>query len=103
MKINTTPETINEIKSVIAANPEEGEFVRLYVAGFGCSGPQFGLALDGRNDDDIYYEEGGQGFVMQQNVYEQWGDFIVEFSEGGYLVQPENMPTSAGCAGCSGC
>ncbi|WP_459130131.1 hypothetical protein [Guggenheimella bovis] len=102
MKIQTNAQTIAEIKKVIEENPGEGSMVRLFVAGVGCSGPSFGLALDERNEGDEYYEEDGLGFLMEKAVYDQMGDAIVEFSDGGYLVYPVNQP-EGGCSSCSGC
>lgn len=105
MKIATTTQTIEEIKSIIAQNPEEGNDVRIYVAGMGCSGPAFGLALDTRNNEDIVYEEGGQVFIMEPNFFEQFGDFKVEYTQRGYLVEPVNKDVlgPSDCGTCSGC
>lgn len=105
MKITTTTQTIEEIKSIIAQNPEEGNDVRIYVAGMGCSGPAFGLALDTRNNEDIVYEEGGQVFIMEPNFFEQFGDFKVEYTQRGYLVEPVNKDVlgPSDCGTCSGC
>lgn len=105
MKIATTTQTIEEIKSIIAQNPDEGNDVRIYVAGMGCSGPAFGLALDTRNNEDIVYEEGGQVFIMEPNFFEQFGDFKVEYTQRGYLVEPVNKDVlgPSDCGTCSGC
>lgn len=105
MKIITTTQTIEEIKSIIAQNPDEGNDVRIYVAGMGCSGPAFGLALDTRNNEDIVYEEGGQIFIMEPNFFEQFGDFKVEYTQRGYLVEPVNKDVlgPSDCGTCSGC
>lgn len=105
MKIVTTTQTIEEIKSIIAQNPDEGNDVRIYVAGMGCSGPAFGLALDTRNNEDIVYEEGGQIFIMEPNFFEQFGDFKVEYTQRGYLVEPVNKDVlgPSDCGTCSGC
>ncbi len=105
MLINTTKETVDEIKKVIDANPEEGNCVRIFLAGMGCSGPAFGLALDQKGDSDLYFESEGQGFLMEPEFYEQFGDFNLEYTDGGYLVTPVNAPEGFdGCAGCaSGC
>jgi Fe-S cluster assembly iron-binding protein IscA len=71
----------------------------------GCSGPAFGLALDTRNNEDIVYEEGGQIFIMEPNFFEQFGDFKVEYTQRGYLVEPVNKDVlgPSDCGTCSGC
>ena len=105
MRITTTPETIQEIKSIIAQNPDEGKEVRIYVAGMGCSGPSFGLALDSRSDQDLTFEEEGQSFIMEPDFFEQFGDFRVEYTAQGYLVEPVNKELlgESACGSCSGC
>lgn len=102
--IKTNLETVNEIKKIIDANIGQGDCVRVYLAGMGCSGPSFGLALDDKKDGDEYYESEGLGFVMQKSFFEQFGSFIIEFQDGGYLVHPEVMPEGmGGCSTCAGC
>ncbi|MDI9471610.1 MAG: heme biosynthesis protein HemY [Tissierellia bacterium] len=103
MLINTTKETVDEIKKVIEEYPEEGSCVRIFLAGMGCSGPAFGLALDERGEKDLYYESEGQGFVMESSFYEEYGDFNIEYADGGYIVRPVNAPAAFnGCASCAG-
>lgn len=105
MKIFTNEQTIDEIKSIIEQNPEEGKAVRVYMAGMGCSGPSFGLALDDKKDEDLDYTENEQLFVMEKAVHEQFGDFVIEYTEQGYIVRPEDdskLPQDA-CGSCSGC
>lgn len=105
MRIATTAQTIDEIKSIIAQNPDEGKEVRIYMAGMGCSGPAFGLALDNRSDDDIVYEEGGQSFIMEPDFFQQFGDFKVEYTARGYLVEPvdKSVLGPSDCGSCTGC
>lgn len=105
MRISTTPDTIQEIRSIIEQNPDEGKEVRIYVAGMGCSGPSFGLALDTRSDEDVVFEEDGQTFIMEPDFFEQFGDFRVEYTDQGYLVEPLDASRlgDSACGSCSGC
>ena len=105
MIIETNAQTIEEIKSIITQNPDEGKEVRIYVAGIGCSGPAFGLALDTRSEEDVVYEEGGQAFIMEPAFFDQFGDFRVEFTDRGYLVEPVDPDVlgPSACGSCSGC
>lgn len=38
---------------------------------------------------------------MEGDLYEQFGDFKVEFQNGGYMVAPVNQAPSS-CGSCSG-
>ena len=103
MTIKTTPETIAEVKSVLEQNPEEAQAIRVYLAGMGWSGPSWGLALDEQKDEDLIYEEDGVKFLMEKDVFEQFGEFHVEYTDSGYIVQPTNQTGGDGaCSSCAG-
>lgn len=102
MNINTNQETIDEIKKVIEAQADRPANVRIFVAGYGCSGPSLGLALDELNaEKDLVDETSGIKFIMDKDVFEQMGDVKVEFQGSGYHVAPVNQVES-GCSSCGG-
>lgn len=102
MNVQTNTETVNEIKQILEANPDEPKAVRLYLSGMACSGPAFGLTLDEPTDQDEIFTFEGQDFIMQKEVFEQFGDMIVEFVNGAYRVEPVS-PVGGGCSSCSCC
>ena len=89
----------------------EGKGVRLFVQGFGCSGPSFGMALDEAKAEDITHEENGINFMVDArtaDIINQGGglkiDYINEQHRRGYMLElasPQSCSSSAG--GCSGC
>lgn len=101
MKIYSNAETINEIKKIIEVHSEQPKNVRIFVSGMGWAGPSFGLALDELKEDDksLVYED--ISFVMENMIFEQFGDFKVEFLGGGYLVAPTEQEP-ADCSSCGG-
>lgn len=101
MNIKTNEETIKAIQAVMAEQEEKFDAVRIYIAGMGCSGPSFGLTLDEVKEDDAVNKDNELTFVMEQNVYDQVGDIIVELVEGGYMVKPVT-PAAGGCSSCGG-
>ena len=101
MNITTNSETVNEIKKIMEENADQPANVRIYVAGLGCSGASFGLSLDEKKDEDIEFVFEGLNFIMENTVFDQFGDFIVEYVWNGYKVVPVNQPESA-CGSCSG-
>lgn len=101
MKIFTNVETVNEIKKIIESQTEQPDNVRIYIAGMGWSGPSFGLALDELKEDDVKDTFEETNFIMEKYVFEQFGDFRVEYSGGGYLVAPTDQQESD-CSSCSG-
>jgi Fe-S cluster assembly iron-binding protein IscA len=103
MKVQTTNETVEAIKKVIEGQPDRPATVRIFLAGFGCSGPSFGLALDDKTEDDIVDDSEGVAFVMSKEILDTYGEFKIDFVESGYLVAPINQqPSECGSCG-SGC
>lgn len=78
MKILTDKDTIKAIKDITAEMQDQPKNIRLYVAGFSCSGPSFGLALDEIQEGDLSYEEEDVTFLMEEALYDQFGDIKVE-------------------------
>ncbi len=104
MKVQINQETLNAMKSVIEANSEQPDNIRIYIAGMGWSGPSFGLTLDEFNkEEDLIDESNEIKFLMSKDVYNTVGDMLIELSNGGYIVRPVNATDSGGCSSCSGC
>lgn len=101
MKIMTNIETIDAIKTVLEAQSDKPQNIRVFMAGFGWSGPSFGLALDEQKENDLVDDSNEVTFVMDQDVFDQFGDIKVEFVNGGYMVKPVNQADS-GCSSCGG-
>ncbi len=102
MKVITNQESIDQLIAVIEKKENRPKSIRIFVAGYACSGPKFGLVIDPEKEDDEIYEEGGLQFVINKGVYEQFGDFRIEFEEDGFIVQPENYEPAMDCSSCAG-
>ncbi|MBP3916488.1 MAG: Fe-S cluster assembly protein HesB [Clostridium sp.] len=89
----TAKDTLNEI---ISENQEKSTSIRIFFAGFDCSGPSFGLALDEQNSSDVTYSLDGLNFIMDQAEYAKYGDVTIEDTGYGFRVVVENMP-EGGC------
>lgn len=101
MFIQTNGETLQEFKRVFALKSDRPQSVRIFISGMGCSGPKFGLVLDPQKDDDAVYVEEEVTFLMEPDVHEAYGDFIVMFQQDGFVVKPIQAIES-GCGSCGG-
>lgn len=101
MQITTNTESIQQLVAVIEKKENRPKSVRIFVSGYACSGPKFGLVIDPSKEDDLVYEQEGLQFVMNEAVHEQFGDFRVEFQDGGFIVMPTEYEAS-GCSTCGG-
>ena len=101
LRVETNPETLVEIAKVI--DGQEGpQNVRIFVAGYGCSGPSLGLALDELKETDFKHLQGDVNFVIDKELFSDLGDIKIEFVGNGYHVAPAEQDESD-CGSCSGC
>lgn len=102
MKIVVDDFTIDQIAAIIDnQNETEDTNVRVYIAGMSCSGPAFGLALDKKTDEDLVYESSKLTFVMEKELYDRFGDIVIESVGEGFRVMPTDPSLMGG--GCSSC
>ena len=93
MSIKVDKEALAELKSILAEKEITETTVRLFVAGVGCSGPQFNLSIDEKNDDDLVAEEDGFTFVVEKGLVDEFGGFSIKFFDQdghrGIYVDPD--------------
>ncbi len=102
MKVFTNKKSVAKLLEVIEKKENRPKSIRIFVAGYSCSGPKFGLVIDPANDDDLVYQQDGLSFVVNKAVDEQFGDFRVEFEDDGFVVLPVDFQPTGGCASCGG-
>lgn len=103
MKILTNIETTDAIKTVLEAQSDKPQNIRLFMAGSGWSGPSFGLALDEQKENDFAENVNDVNFVMDKDAHSQFGDMSIEFLNGGYMVKPADQDDSeSDCGSCGG-
>ncbi len=103
--LQVTDEAMNFIKELIEENGKEGHGIRIYLAGMGCSGPQFGMAFqEEKKEEDIENEVNGTPFYYDEETKEYLKEAKIDYVEtpqgSGLAIQNLNM---AGCDSCSAC
>src|SRR3954464_3300101 len=75
--------------------------LRVGVRGGGCSGFQYALALDERNDDDHVFDVGGIRVIVDPASLRYVDGSTVDYTESmmgsGFEVQNPNVVASCGC------
>jgi iron-sulfur cluster assembly protein len=101
--ISLTERAAQEVKDILEqqGNPE-GVRLRIYVAGGGCSGLQYGMALDENVDEgDAFFEHSGIEVVIDPMSLKYITGSIVDFVTtpmgGGFKVENPNATKSCGC------
>lgn len=61
------------------------------------------LALDGPNDDDATFEEGGFVFCINKELLEKVEAVKLDITYMGFSVEPRTPLASSGGGACGGC
>jgi iron-sulfur cluster assembly protein len=105
--ITVSDAAASKAKMVLEQRGRPNGALRLFVAGGGCSGPQFGMALaDVAEADDTELEFGGVRFLVDSESapYLQGAevDYVEDVLRSGFTIYNPNVQRSGGCgAGCS--
>lgn len=103
-----TPAASQAVKDILAQRNLEGYALRVYVAGGGCCGVNFGMALDNNfRDVDTTFESNGVKVVVDEVSIDYLRDATVDFVNdpqhgAGFAVNSPNAKghshESGGCA-----
>ncbi|RTR27797.1 iron-sulfur cluster assembly accessory protein [Deinococcus radiophilus] len=89
-------------QSILAGSGKENAGVRVFIKSGGCSGFQYGMAIDDREleGDTIVYDRGVKLVVDQASLALLRGsevDFVENLMGGGFSVNNPNATSSCGC------
>lgn len=115
--ITLTPTAAQAVKDILAERNLEGYALRVYVAGGGCCGVNFGMALDNNiRDVDTTFDSNGVTVVVDNISLDYLRgatvDFVNDPTQGaGFLVSSPNASThdhehgdgGCGCGGSCSC
>ena len=91
-------------KAVLEQRGKPQGALRLFVAGGGCSGPQYGMALaDGPETDDTVFTTGGVPFLIDPEslpwVQGAEIDYVEDTMRSGFTIYNPNVQRAGGCGG----
>ncbi|MFN8556078.1 MAG: iron-sulfur cluster assembly accessory protein [Dehalococcoidia bacterium] len=99
----------DKAKTVLEQRGKPNGALRLFVAGGGCSGPQYGMALaEGAEADDTVYTHGGVTFLIDPEslpyVTGAEIDYVEETMRSGFTIfNPSMQQSGGGCGGGCSC
>jgi len=100
--ITITEAAANEVKSLVDQQDRDDLALRIYVAGGGCSGLQYGMALDENIEPgDEVFEIGDIRCVIDSTSIKYLNgsvvDYITNEMGGGFKIENPNAVKSCGC------
>jgi len=107
--IEITELAAQKVKEVLKAQNKENAFLRVYLVGAGCGGPNFGMTLDeSKSEDDILDEKYGLSILTDKKLAPQLEGATIDFIEsndgGGFEIRTTKTDDGEGCGGgCGGC
>jgi iron-sulfur cluster assembly protein len=120
--VNVTPAAASAVQELMNKRNITGYGLRIFISGGGCSGFQYGLALeDNVRESDTSYEINGVKLVIDDvSINYLRGaqvDYVDELMGSGFKISNPNAVSSCGCGqsfrtgddnsasdgGCSGC
>ncbi|HET9109437.1 MAG TPA: iron-sulfur cluster insertion protein ErpA [Ktedonobacterales bacterium] len=99
--ISITPTAAEKVRELLEAegNPELG--LRIFVAGGGCSGLQYGMTLDEVQDSDSIFETNGVRVLIDEMSAEYISgsevDYVDSLMGAGFTVNNPNAVSTCGC------
>lgn len=103
MPITLTDRAATELKDLMASQEKAEAALRIWVAGGGCSGLSYGMALDDSSPeegDQVFEHDGIKIFVDGLSLQYMDGssvDFVEDLMGGGFKIENPNAVSSCGC------
>ena len=99
--ITMTPVAADKVRELIKQENDETLGLRIFVAGGGCSGLQYGMTLDEEQEGDtVLPMDGFKVFVDDMSVNYIKGsevDYVDSLMGAGFTVNNPNAVSSCGC------
>ena len=101
--ITLTDRAATELKDLMTSQNKVNAALRVWVAGGGCSGLSYGMALDENEpeaDDKVFETDGVKLFVDTLSLGYMEGssvDYVDDVLGGGFKIENPNATSSCGC------
>ena len=99
--VNMTPAAVDKVRELLVQENDSSLALRVFVAGGGCSGLQYGMTLDEEQEGDtviplsgikILVDEMSMGYIDGSEI-----DYVDSLMGAGFTVNNPNAVSSCGC------
>lgn len=101
LNIRLTDTAAEKVKASMEKQGKKDSWLRLYVSGGGCSGLQYGLAFDERNEGDHVVESRGVNILVDERSAQYLDGSEIDYVESvmgeGFRVNNPNAVETCGC------
>lgn len=101
-QLSVTPAAADAVQELLAKRDLDGYALRVFVSGGGCSGFQYGMALeDNIRETDIISEQHGVKIVVDEISINYLNgatvDYVDEVMGSGFKIENPNAMSTCGC------
>ncbi|HLE50684.1 MAG TPA: iron-sulfur cluster insertion protein ErpA [Anaerolineales bacterium] len=101
-QITLTDAAADAVRELLAKRNLEGYALRVFVSGGGCSGFQYGMALEGNvRENDLAIDQHGVKVVVDEISINYLAgatiDYVDELMGSGFKIENPNAVSSCGC------
>jgi iron-sulfur cluster assembly accessory protein len=99
--VNMTPAAVDKVRELLTQENDPSLALRVFVAGGGCSGLQYGMTLDEEQESDtviplsgikVLVDEMSMGYIDGSEI-----DYVDSLMGAGFTVNNPNAVSSCGC------
>jgi len=103
--VTVTPKAIEAMNKIVDAAKRK-ETIRIFFAGFSCSGPSYMMGFDEKKETDVELKVDGYRLIYEKELEDELKEAIVDSVDTpqgpGVVVRVKSANTSA-CTSCPGC
>ena len=104
--VQITPDAEKFIGDLLEKNQKVGYGIKIYLSGFACSGPQFGMSFQEKETDGDIVDKVAKGFEIyyDSETEKALAECVIEFVDDpnfgeGLIIRNPNF---TGCSSCGG-
>ena len=103
--MKVTDKAAEQLKSLLDKEQKKDSLIRIYFAGYSCSGPQYAPALDmEKKEEDVVSNMNGINVVFEKNLEKDLEPFELDYIKTaygeGFIVRNPNATCGPDCSGC---
>jgi len=100
--VTLTPAAVQAVQDMLAKRNLTGYALRVFISGGGCSGYQYGMALENNiREQDLVWEYDGVRLVVDEVSINYLNgatvDYVDEIMGSGFKIENPNAVASCGC------
>ena len=99
--VSVTPSAAEKVRELLDQEGNEALGLRVFVAGGGCSGLQYGMTLDESQDGDEVFETNGVRVLIDEMSAQYISgsdiDYVDSLMGAGFTVNNPNAVSTCGC------